>query len=436
MYTISELQTGLAGLIGVRDTKTTDIPAISSSLTATSSGSYWDDYHPLLNTDTLFYTGPNFEADNYGTWSNAVSYALGTRKIYLNIAYECTKVGGSTIGVLPSLLTEWKTVFSAWLGEKVNSSIANLFNRLATEKKLNLSTKSLFEDVQLFTGAGRLQDTISNANRLVGLQIDPKMINNIKIVLNNLGVQFTQIQPGFTIYLWHSSRKEAVASMVVTTSTAYKFEWKTLTDTTTSLPFELDFVNFGNNIDSGGHWYIGYFESTIAGSSIEKKYDFETGPCTGCGDNQNVKIYNLWNKYVDIVPFYFSTTDLDVLNLPDIEKIRYTPTTNYGLNLSMSVMPDVTELVLKQKHLIAYPLGLQFAVDMLGWMSFNPPLRTNAVRANASQQAILYERDGDANTEGLKQRLAKAITALAEDLSRLSTALPDNKPTTVRYGAI
>ena len=436
MYSISALQTGLAGLIGVRNTKTTDIPAISSALTLSSSGSYWDDYHPLLATDTLFYSAPNFEGENYGTWSNLVSYTLGTRKIYSSIAYECTAVAGSTIGVLPSLLTEWKTVFSAWMGEKINSSIANLFNRLATEKKLNLSTKSLFEDVQLFTGAGRLQDTITNASRLVGLQIDPKKINNIKVVLNNLGVQFTQIQPGFTIYLFHSSRKQAVASMVVTTSVAYRFEWKTLTDTATSLPFELDFVNFTNNIDSGGHWYIGYFESAIAGSSIEKKYDFEDGPCTGCGADTDVRIYNLWNKYVDIIPFYFATADLDGTNLPDISKIKQTPTTNYGLNLSMSVMPSVTEMVLKQKHLIAYPLGIQFAVDMLGWMSFNPPLRTNAVRANASQQAILYERDGDANTEGLKQRLNKAITALAEDLSRISTALPDNKPSTVRYGAI
>jgi hypothetical protein len=436
MYSISALQAGLTGLIGVRNTKTTDIPAISSGLTATSSGSYWDDYHPLLNTDTLFYSAPNFEAENYGTWSNAVSYTLGTRKIYSNIAYECTVVAGSTIGVLPSALTEWKTVFSAWMGERINSSIANLFNRLATEKKLNLSTKSLFEDVQLFTGAGRLQDTISNNNRMVGLQIDPKKINNIKVVLNNLGVQFTAIQPGFTIYLYHSSRKQAVASMVVTTSVAYKFEWKTLADTTSTLPFDLDFVNFASNIDSGGHWYIAYLESAITGSSIEKKYDFESGPCTGCGDNQNVKIYNLWNKYVDIMPFYFSTGDLDGVNLPDISKIRYTPTTNYGLNLSMSVVPSVTELILKQKHLLAYPLGLQFAVDMLGWMSFNPPLRTNAIRANASQQAILYERDGDANSEGLKQRLNKSISALAEDLSRLSTALPDNKPSPVRYGAI
>jgi hypothetical protein len=102
----------------------------------------------------------------------------------------------------------------------------------------------------------------------------------------------------------------------------------------------------------------------------------------------------------------------------------------------MSVRADVTEMILQQKDIIVYPLGLQFAVDMLGWMVFNPPLRTNPVRANAGQQAILYERDGDANTEGLKQRLGKAISALAEDLSKISTALPDNKPSKVRYGAI
>lgn len=436
MYSISSLQTGLAGLIGIRDTKTVDIPAISTALTATSSGSYWDDFHPLLATDTIFYSAPNFEAEYYGTWSNAVSYALGTRKIYANVAYQCT-VAASTIGVLPSLLTEWKTVFSAWMGEKINTSISNLFNRLAVEKKLNLSTKSLFENVQLFTGAGRLQDTITNGGRLVGMQVDPKKINNIKVVLDRLGVQFSAVQPGFTIYLFHSSRKQAVASMVVTTTIAYKFEWKTLLDTTTVLPFDLNFVDFTNNIDSGGHWYIGYFESTIAGSAINKAYDFEVGPCVGCdGSQAEVRIYNLWNKYVDIMPFYFKSTDLDGVNLPDISKIVQTPTTNYGLNLSMSVKPDVTELILQQKDLLVYPLGLQFAVDMLGWMAFNPPLRTNAVRANASQQAILYERDGDASTEGLKQRLNKAISALAEDLSRLSTALPDNKPSKIRYGAI
>lgn len=432
MFNISSLQTGLAGLIGVRDTKASDLDAISSSLTATSSGSYFDDFHPLMHTDTILKSAPNFAAENYGLWNVLVSYPLGTRKIYNNIAYECIAVAGSTIGVLPSALTEWKTVFSAWIGEKINTSIANLFNRLATEKKLNLSTKSLLSNIQLFTGAGNSRDTITNSGRMVGLMIDPWKINNIRVILDRLGVQFSAIE-AFNVYLYHSSRKVSVATFAVTTATAYKFEWKTLT----AGSFNLDFVNFTNNIDSGGHWFLAYFENDISGNAINKAYDFEEGPCYGCSNMQGeVKNYNLWNRYVDIMPFYFDAADLDGTNLPDLDNINYCPTTNFGLNLSLSVVPDVTELIVQNKQLIAYPLGLQFAYDMLSWMLFNPTVRINPERINASTQAMYYERDGDANTEGLKGRLSKAITALAEDLSRLSTALPDNRPSPVKYGAI
>lgn len=434
MYSISSLQTGLTGLIGCRNTKTIDIPAIDSSLTASSSGQYWDDVHPLLDTENLFYCAPNFEAENYGTWDAAVSYSLGTRKIYSGVAYQCI-VAASTIGTLPSALTQWKTVFSTWIGERINSSIGNLFNRLAVEKKLNLSTKSIFDNLQLFTGPGRLQDTITNSGRMVGMRIHPKMINNIRVTLDKIGVQFSDIQAGFNIYLYHSSRKAAVAFMAITTTVAYRFEWKALT----AGSFDLDFVNFTQNIDSGGYWYIAYFEDDITGSSINKKYDFEYGPCNTCANTQDeFRIYNLWNRYVDIEPFYVSAGNLDGANLPDIEKMAFTPTTNYGLNLSMTVKPDVTELVLLQKDQIVYPLSMQFAYDMLSWMLFNPPVRVNppAVNTRMTSQQLYYERDGDANTDGFKQKLTRAISALAEDLSRLSTALPDNKPSRVRYGSI
>lgn len=428
MYTLSTIQTALAGWIGIRDTKTTDIPAIDSSLTTAASGNYYDDFHPLLNTDTLYKCAPNFEAESYVPWSSATTYTTGQRVMYNGIAWQSK--ADANLNHTPVAGSWWKTVFSTWLGEKINSSIANLLNKLVTEKKLNLSTKALLENVQLFTGPGNYADTITNSGRMVGLQIDLKKINNIKVVLNYLGVQFSAIQTGFNIYLYHSSRKEAVASMSVTTTTAYKFEWKALT----SGSFDLDFVNFANNIDSGGSWFIAYFEDDIAGSAINKKYDFEYGPCSGCSSAaDDVRIYNLWNKYVDIQPFYFLSTNLDGANLPDLDNIKYTPTTNYGLNLSLSVVPALTEIISLNKQLLTYPLGLQFAYDMISWMLFNPTVRINPERINASQQVMMYERDGDANTEGLKQRLAKAITALAEDLSKLSTVLADNKPSPVRY---
>ena len=434
MYSISSLQTGLSGLIGCRDTKTADIPAIDSSISTSNSGQYWDDIHPLLDTENLFYCAPNFETENYGTWSNTVSYSLGTRKIYSGVAYQC-KITASTIGVLPSALTEWKTVFSVWINERINSSVGNLFNRLAVEKKLNFSTKSILENIQLFTGPGRLQDTITNSGRMVGMKIHPKMINNIRVILDRIGVQFSDIQTGFIIYLFHSSRKAAIATMTITTTVAYRFEWKSLTTGS----FDLDFVNFTNNIDSGGNWYIAYFESAITGCSINKRYDFENGPCSGCSNTQDeYRIYNLWNKYVDIEPFYVSSGDLNGINLPDIDKMVYTPTTNYGINLSMTVKPDVTELILQQKDVITYPLSMQFAYDMLSWMLFNPPVRVNpnSVNTRMGTQQLYYERDGDANTDGFKQKLTRAISALAEDLSRLSTALPDNRPSKIRYGAL
>lgn len=433
MYSISSLQSGLTGLIGCRDTKTTDIPAIDSSQTASSSGQYWDDFHPLLNTENLFYCAPNFEAESYATWSGLITYSSGQRVIYSGVAWQSK--ADVNLNNTPAAGTWWKTVFSTWVGEKINTSIASLFNRLATEKKLNLSTKSIFDNLQLFTGPGRLQDTITNSGRMVGLRIHPKMINNIRIILDKIGVQFSDAQTGFNIYLYHSSRQAAVASMAITTTVAYRFEWKTLT----AGSFDLDFVNFADNIDSGGYWYMAYFEDDITGSSINKKYDFEYGPCNSCANTQDeYRIYNLWNRYVDIEPFYVSADDLDGANLPDIDNMAFTPTTNYGLNLSMTVKPDVTELVLFQKNQIIYPLGMQFAYDMISWMIFNPPVRVNpnAVNTKMTTQQLYYERDGDANSDGFKHKLSRAISALAEDLSKLSTALPDNKPSRVSYGAI
>ena len=433
MYSISSLQSGLTGLIGCRDTKTTDIPAIDSSQTASSSGQYWDDFHPLLDTENLFYCAPNFESEAYATWSALTTYSIGQRVIYSGVAWQSK--ADANLNNTPAAGTWWKTVFSTWIGERLNTSIASLFNRLATEKKLNLSTKSIFDNLQLFTGPGRLQDTITNSGRMVGLRIHPKMINNIRVILDKIGVQFSDVQAGFNIYLYHSSRQAAVASMAITTTVAYRFEWKTLTVGS----FNLDFVNFADNIDSGGYWYIAYFEDDITGSSINKKYDFESGPCNTCANTQDeLRIYNLWNRYVDIEPFYVSSGDLDGVNLPDIDNMTFTPTTNYGLNLSMTVKPDVTELVLLQKDQIVYPLGMQFAYDMISWMIFNPPVRVNpnAVNTKMTSQQLYYERDGDANTDGFKQKLSRAISALAEDLSKLSTALPDNKPSRISYGAI
>jgi len=429
MFNISTLQTSLKGLIGFRDSRDSKIPRVDTDLTASSSGQYWDDFHPLLHTDNLYFCSPDFEALGYDVYSATPTYSTGDKVVYDDFSWQSK--ADSNQGNTPAVGNYWETCFSAWLEEKYNASVAKLFNKVASDKKLSGSSKAIFDNVLLFEGDGKLSDTITKSNRLVGLAINPRRINNIQVVIKQLGMQFTSAQAGLYIYLWHSSRKEYVVRQQVITTGTNRFNWQALTS------FVLDFVNYATDIDSGGTWFIGYFESGLTGSAVNKAYDFYAGPCHGCsGEQGNVTRYNLWSKYVDIMPFYVANADLDGTNLPALESIEYDETTNFGLNLSLTVKPDLTELITGNTSLVTYPLGLQFANDLLEWIAYNPAVRVNPSRINSSQ--VMFELTGstDTNSKGIRKLLEDAVNALSIDLSNLSAALPANKPSGIKSGAI
>lgn len=380
MFTISDIKTALSGYIGFR-AGVVATASVATALRTSVSGQYWDDFHPLLTTDNLWYSYPK---DN----------------------------------------------FSTWLSQRVDTSVSKLINKLATNKKLSYSTKSIFDNLQLFTGVGKTNDSIPKSSRLVGLAVTPKNINNIQVVINQIGLQLTEAQ-SLTVYLWHSSRVATVDSQVVTCVSNNQFEWTALSG------FNLDYVNFTKDIDAGGTWYIGYFESDITGSAIRKTYDFYSGPCVSCpGTGNNRARYNLWSKYVEVMPFSVPYSKLSGGNLPSVEDMIWDEANNYGMNLSITVKPDLTELVTNNLSILTYPLGLQFAVDSLEYMLYNPATRINTSQINASQAALNYALNGDSESRGIVQELKDAINALAEDLSGISAALPENKPSGIRIGAI
>lgn len=430
MVNISTIKTALTGLIGFRDSADAVISRIDTDLKASSSGQYFDDFHSLLHTDNLYYCSPNWEAMNYSAYSTA-TYNTGDKVISSNVAWQSKEDANQ--GNTPAVGDHWETCFSAWLRERSEASMAKLFNTLTTNKKLSGSTKAIYENKLLFEGDGKLSDTITKSGRLVGLSINPRRINNIQVIVKQLGLQLTVAQTNLPIYLWHSSRKEYVTRQLVTTTGTNRFNWQAMTN------FVLDFVNYTNDIDSGGTWFIGYFESDLAGSAVNKAYDFYAGPCVGCSGSQgNVTLYNLWSKYSDIMPFYVTSGNLSGTNLPALENIEYDETTNFGINLSLTVKPDITEIVTNNTSLITYPLGLQFANDMLEWMYFNPATRVNPSRVNASMQAIMFELTGSKDTSyaGIRKKLDDAIEGLAIDLSNLSAALPSNRPSGIQTGCI
>jgi len=339
----------------------------------------------------------------YTNWTST-GYATGSYVMYDKIAYKATRT--MLTSDTPSLTgSAWESPVNDWIQNKQYAAINKLSNQIFTNKKLNESTKTFLDSVQVVDGAGRIEDTVTGAGRFVGFEINLRRINNIKAVINQIGLQLTTSQT-LTVYLFHSSHKAAVGTWSLTNSTAHTFDWKTAT--ATSGTNELNYVNYSGDIDSGGKFYIGYFESDLTGSAIKKDFDCDT-------------TYK-WSRFADIRPIEVPSGGLDGTNIFDINDVGYS-SSNYGLNLSFSIKTDLTEMLTENKELFVDALGYQFASDMLQGMIFNSDSRINKIQDTATRNAVAYEWNAAENANSIRKRLDLAYKALEFELSKIRKAI-------------
>ena len=410
MFNVTQLQTALDTAIGLRNTDDPDLP--DCRVTTTDTGRYYNEYHPLITWENLYYIAPNYDGDSFSAWT-ATAYSTGDIILHDSIAYEATRTITAT-STTPLTLTAWRSPVNSWVEQKVNASISKLANTVQTNKKMAKATKTFLQTTQLIDGPGRYGDTITPGSRFVGFEIIPKYTNNIKAVIDYIGLQFTEAQTDLKIYLFHSSQYSPIGIYTFTTSASNSFDWQNVTTNLTSGISYMPYVDYANNIDSGGSFYLGYFEDDISGSAIEK--DFTT-----CYRSTK---YNLITKWVDIRPM---TVTPNGTNLFDIDDVGYTDS-NFGLNISISVQADVTEMIVSNKALLTDALGYQFAIDMLDEMLHNPNSRINRAQENATRNKVLYELTEDQNANSLHAKMMNSISALNFDLSNISQVLPKKKP--------
>jgi len=422
MFNIATMKTALFGAIGLRNSDDPAFEDILSTITASSTGMYWNDYHPLITFENLYAVCPNYDGYNISAWAEATTYAEAAMVKDDGTVYISTAKDNKSHDPDGDDDTWWKLPINNWLTQKINAAISKVLNRMFTDKKLQEATKSLLENIQLFDGSGCLADVITGNSRFVGLEIIPKRINNIQLIINYIGLQFTETQTDLTIYLFHSSRPAAVATIDITTTTAKRFAWTTAVEDGVNA-FTLNYVDLANDIDSGGSYYLGYFEDDISGQAIKKRYQFAGPPCAGC-NGVDLGLYNLWNRFFDVRPFAVASGDLDGTNLWDISKMGYLMTTNFGINLSVSAKTDVTEMLSANTTVFTDALGYQFAIDMLNEFIYNPNSRLNRDNDNSQRSAVLYELNNPNDESTLYKRLEKAINALSFDFSKVSQVLP------------
>lgn len=404
MIRIADIQDKMLHLVGWKQSYDLSDIMLSSNLTQTESGMYFQQIHPLLTLDNLRSIAPDFQNYNWQVHDANKAYKSG----------EVVRVDDSLYKAIQDVPAEtdisdvnyWVETnpFSEWLEEKTKASIVKLINKFINMKLAGKATKSLIENKILFDGTGRLTNKIENRNRLVGFEIDTVRSKGVTVKIDKIGLQMTE--PGsYTLYIFHSSNPEPIYTLTFEKTKADSLEWfKPKEDIL--LPYE------SANTDAGGSWYLVYKQSELPenAQAIYKDRDWSTGPCKACSRSEFLA-YQAWSRYIEVHPFYISEDEEF-----DPEIMNFTYDKNYGINLEVSAYCDLTDFIIKHRAMFQDVLSKQVAIDFLREFAYNPNVRTNRHSINASKLDILTELDGDSNSmrqSGLSYELDIALKALS-----------------------
>lgn len=404
MIRIADIQDKMLHLVGWKQSYDLSDIMLSSNLTQTESGMYFQQIHPLLTLDNLRSIAPDFQNYNWQVHDVNKAYKSGEVVRIDDSLYKAIQDVPEETDILDSEYWTETNPFSEWLEEKTKASIVKLVNKFINMKLADKATKSLIENKILFDGTGRLTNKIENRNRLVGFEIDTVRSKGVTVKIDKIGLQMTE--PGsYTIYIFHSSNPEPIYTLTFEKTKANSLEWFKPKDDIL-LPYE------SVNTDAGGSWYLVYKQSELPenAQAIYKDRDWSTGPCKACSRSEFLA-YQAWSRYIEVHPFYISEDEEF-----NPETMNFTYDKNYGINLEVSAYCDLTDFIIKQRAMFQDVLSKQVAIDFLREFAYNPNVRTNRHSINASKLDILVELDGDSNSmrqSGLSYELDIALKALS-----------------------
>jgi len=415
MFDINKIQSCYSNYIGWRNSKNPCDKPLSDSVTTSESGQYFNDYHPLLTYENIKSIAVNPSRYNFQSWDIAATYNTNDVVIYNTGKYDCyfRSLIDNNIGLQPDTNpTEWLEVdyISDWYTQKTNDSFNKLINSVANTKKLKSKTKTILDNFKLFNNEGRLSDTIVKSGRFVGYSIRLDQKENISLLLKQIGFQFTELQAPLTLYLYHSSQSQPLQTIDFNTTVLNGFEWF-------SSDLKLDYVN--DTVDTGVY-YIGYYEDDLQGQAINKRLNWDK-PCSGCqgwkyGDYKNL------SQFSTIYPISVSSQDIEPgRTMFDINDVRYTNNTNFGINLNINIRCDWSDFICQNKDMFINSYRTQVAYDMMNEMLYS-------TRDNDLRQKINAALQGNDSISGYEQKLQDEIEALNFDMSDLgSPCMPCEK---------
>lgn len=441
MIRIPVIVNALQPLVGWRQSYDPKKP-LENELLTSESGLYYQDAHPLMTLENIKAVMPEDFWLRYSQWNLITPYKKGQKVWHGTCPWIAKK---DNIGKEPPAsdfngdFSEdfggeyWKAYnfFSDFLTQQTEAGITQTIQTFLQIKGLLKETKDLLERRTFFDGAGRLTNTQVNQGKLVGMEINPVRSMGVTAKIERIGLQMTGATGSVRMYLFHSSQPDPikVADLEFTKENG-GFQWFDMKD------WYMPYISEANN--SGGSWYLVYNQNDLPQGmmAINATKDWSREPCMTCNPG-SVAGWRELTKYLLISPFktHAYETFEQFPELWDIEDNVYTNTCNYGINVEVSVGCDLTDFIVSQRMMFATVIQRQVAANLLRMMAMNPDVRTNRNQSNVSQQAILYELDGNpqGRETGLGYNLKKGYDALDLNTRGIDRICLTCRPVGVRY---
>lgn len=328
-----------ANLLGWRPHHDPDEVTLPSSLTATDTGEYYQQKHPAMRLDLIQSLIPeNYKLKDY-------------------------------------------------LKDIVTDSTNEIFNDLLSYRQVNEFGKTLLEKSTLLNKYGWTNDTITNQGRFVGFQIRVTSVTGLMALIDEIGLQFSGVE-GFNLYLFHSSKKDPIISLIpaVTTGSA-SWDWTKAT---------IELSAFKSEDYHGGVFILGYYQDDLVGNAINyTNFNWESGVCGSCNSNHA----NTWKSiknHFNVYPVYVPAGSFVVNEMFDMNDMFYDKTQSWGMNLRFSVECDLTDFFVQNKFVFKNLLALKVVGKILNMMKFSQQI--NHVEENIKNM-IIRDLEGDVDTK-------------------------------------
>ncbi|NQU52440.1 MAG: hypothetical protein HQ522_07860 [Bacteroidetes bacterium] len=415
MYRPTDLSAGLLNVLGWRQYFDTSEFSIADSLTVSEFGQYFQDIHALLTLDNVKAIAPDFKRITLAAWDETAQYRVGDRVSFLTKDY---RVKIDNLNKQPDINpNDWELFdsFSEWLEQKTKASILKAVQNFWSQNITENTAKNILESKTLFDGAGRLTDTIAADENLVGFELVCARAKGVTVRIDKIGLQFKGTGT-FNLYLMHSSQKEPIKTIPITITNDNGMQW--FTQDELYLPYLSD------SVDAGGSWYLVYDKANIPVEllAVNKSKDWSKEPCSGCNQSE-ATAFASWSRYLEVHPFKVPGGEFITGEMWDVVDNLYTYSTNYGINLQITIECDITDVLIEQRKSLQNVIGLQLAADMIREFAYNPNYKIGRQQQNFSRLELLYELDGDSRgmkRSGILWELTKAMKAISLDMKGVS----------------